>query len=528
MTAAAPHLAAARRAYEEGRGPEAQAACARALEADPTSAPAHLLMGKIAAAFAAHAKAADLFARAAALAPADAEPEIERAKALLTLNRLEAARAAAFAALARSPSDPTLLDTLGVVLNRCGAHEEAAQLFRRASGQAPQEARFAVNLGWAEQYLGDLAAAEAAFLRAIAADPAHADAYAALVELRKQTPDDNWVPHLEQLFALVGEDADKRLHIGHALAKSYEDLGDDGAAFDWLLKAKAAKRAAAGYDFRHDAALIEALLGAEPAGGAPGFPSEAPIFVIGLPRSGTTLVDRILSAHPMVASIGEPMTFPLLLRQAAGGAASPLTLLDPATIARATRLDFAALGRDYEAQSRPANGPPRFLDKTPLNFLVAAFIHRALPNARIVRLARNPMDSCLSLFRQSFAADTRLYRFAYDLEDTARYVAGFERLTASFRARLPADRYCEVRYEDLVEDHAREARRLVAFCGLPWDDACTDFTANKSAVATASAAQVRRPIYKSSVGRWRRYEQRLNPAADIFRAAGVAFEAKDS
>jgi hypothetical protein len=198
--------------------------------------------------------------------------------------------------------------------------------------------------------------------------------------------------------------------------------------------------------------------------------------------------------------------------------------LDAATLERGLALDFAALGRDYIESTRPLTGSvAHFVDKMPLNFFYIGFIHLALPNAKIVCLRRQPLDSCLSLYRQLFSVTFSYYNFAYDLADIGRYYVLFDRLMAHWRRLLPG-KVLEVGYEALVQDQERETRRLLEFCALPFEPACLDFQDNSAPVATASSVQVREPLYQTSVGRWRRYAAHLEPLIEQLRAAGIATE----
>jgi hypothetical protein len=196
-------------------------------------------------------------------------------------------------------------------------------------------------------------------------------------------------------------------------------------------------------------------------------------------------------------------------------------VLDAETLEAGVRCDFAAVGAAYVDSTRPRTGhKERFIDKMPLNFFYTPLIHRMLPNAKIICLRRNALDTCLSNYRQLFATTFSYYNYAYDLLDTGRYYAAFDALTARWRAEIPAN-YLEVRYEDVVDRTEDEARRLVAFCDLPWDSQCLAFQDNAAPVATASSVQVRQPIYRTSLERWRHYEHELAPLRALLTEAGV-------
>jgi hypothetical protein len=194
-------------------------------------------------------------------------------------------------------------------------------------------------------------------------------------------------------------------------------------------------------------------------------------------------------------------------------------VLDEATLERSMALDLAAIGDAYVAQTRP-DDRPRFVDKMPLNFFYLGHIARALPVARLVVVRRQPLDACLSSFRQLFALDFSYYDYAYDLEDTARYYAMFDRLVAYWKRVLPG-RIHEIQYERLVADSRAETQRLLEHCGLEWEQRCLEFERNPAPVATASAVQVRQPLHAGAIGRWRHYETELRPVIETLRALGV-------
>lgn len=474
------------------------------------SADASFLRGVAAAEQGRMAEALPALERAVALDGSRPEYLAQLARALSRVHRLP--QAVVFAARAErlAPLDALTLDTLGVVYSRANEHARAVALFRRATALAPRKASFQFNLAASLKFLGDFDGAEQAYEACIGAEPQYWRAHSALAQLRKQKPDHNHIARLQALLPQAAGNADALLHLHMSLAKEYEDLGDYAAAFRHLQEGKGGKRRALQYSFADDQALFDTLVRLFAQPGAPaaaGFATREPIFVIGMPRSGTTLVERILSSHSQVHSAGELQDFGRAVKQLAGTRAP--RLLDAETLEAAMQLDPRALGERYLASTRPATGhTPRFVDKMPLNFLYAGFIAAALPQATIVCLRRDPLDTCLSNFRQLFALDYSYYNYAYDLLDTGRYYQQFDRLMAHWQRVLPG-RILEVQYEQIVADQEPETRRLLEFCGLPWEDACLSFERNAAPVATASAVQVREPLYASAVGRWRRYEAQL-------------------
>jgi tetratricopeptide (TPR) repeat protein len=499
----------------------AEALCRSELAADPQSAEAMSLLGVIAARCRRPADAAQMFAEAVRRAPAAGRYGVNLARALTELGRWEEAGRAVAAALDQAGGDATVLAGAADVLAKLGRHAEALEATERAAAQAPSSVELAYKLAAARHYRGDIAGAEQAYGRMLEIDPADHRAWWSLVQLRRQKPEDGRIEPMRELFKAAAGKVEPSLYLGHALAKSFEDFGEPGQALDWLLRAKAGRRAGIARTAAADTALFAAAARALPSG--PGFEAEAPIFVLGLPRSGTTLVDRILSSHSKVVSAGE-RTDMFAQVKLMGGSRTPW-LIDADALERARSIDAARLGRAYAAAARPARSEGlRFIDKAPLNVLYAGAIHRALPQARIVCLRRHPMDSCLSIFRQLFALDQPFYDYAYDLGDLARHYALFERLVAHWRETLPADRFTEVAYEAMVADQESETRRLLDFCGLGWEDACLAFHENAAPVATASAVQVRQPLYATSVGRWRNYGAGVDRLAQALRAEGVEFD----
>jgi tetratricopeptide (TPR) repeat protein len=427
-------------------------------------------------------------------------------------------------ALALPITDALTHDTLGNALVRLGRHAEAAGQFEAAARRAPRQPQFLYNLATALMYCGDLAGAETAYERVLEIDPDQARAHLALAEMLERPPPPDRIERLEAALGRASGDIDRELVLRQALARTLEAAGDTTLALAQWEQGKSAKKAAVGYTIEQDRTIFSAFervfsveAAADPR---PGVFSAAPIFVLGMPRSGTTLAERILSSHSAVTSAGEITHFALGIKQA-GGSRNGL-LIDPESLAPALAMDPATIGARYLERARPVVGDAgRFVDKLPLNFFFVGFIRRALPKAKIVCLRRGALDTCLANFRQLFALGFPHYRYALSLADTAEYFALFEKLMAHWDALYPGAVH-HLQYEALVADPEPEIRRLFDYVGLDFEPEVLRFDRNDAPVATASAVQVRRPIYQDSVGAWRRYERELAPLRRRLEELGVA------
>jgi tetratricopeptide (TPR) repeat protein len=458
---------------------------------------------------------------AAELEPRRADFAIQFAKALTQVKMTREALAVADKAMALAPNDPIALDTLGVIFTQAHAHAKATVAFRSATALAPAVASYRFNLATALVAVGGIDAAETELEACIRIDPCYWKAHLTLSQLRKQTPASNHIARMQSLLAGRNDDQDAQTYLHMALAKECEDCNDYPAAFTHYTQGKTSARKGLGYSIAQDEAMFEAIAEAFPAHQetAPGCQTNEPIFVIGMPRSGTTLVERIITSHPDVFSAGELMNFGVLLKHATGSQTP--RLFDTDTIARTRGLNWQAIGAEYLASTRPATGhTPRFIDKLPHNFLYAGWIARALPNAKIVCLRRNPLDTCLGNFRQLLPLQSPYYAYSFDLLDTGRYYAMFTRLIAHWQRVIPG-RILEVQYEGLVESQEAHTRRLLEFCGLPWHDGCLRFEQNDAPVNTASAVQVRKPVYRNALQRWRKYESQLEGLCAVLRECGI-------
>ena len=397
------------------------------------------------------------------------------------------------------------LNNLGVLLAAAGKLHEAIGHYRRALALRPDLADTYNNLGVALVDRGEIDEALRHYERAITLDPANAEAHYNRAEIRTFRKGDTDFVALEVLAART-DLPEKTKPLPHfALAKVLEDIGEYPRAFEHLRRANELKRRQVHYDeaavlsfFRRvsttfDRGLVERLTGG-------GDPSEVPIFVLGMPRSGSTLVEQILASHPLIHGAGELPELGKAIGQE-GPYPECVRGMDRAVLRRVAQ---TYLGRLPVAPE----GKTRIVDKLPDNFIAVGLIRLILPNARIIHTVRHPVDTCVSCYSRRF---TTGQNFSYDLAELGRYYRHYSELMAHWRSVLPSDSMLDVAYEDVVEDLEGQARRLIEYCGLPWDDRCLGFYKSNRSVSTASSVQVRRPIFRSSLQRWRRYEPFLAP-----------------
>jgi tetratricopeptide (TPR) repeat protein len=508
-------------AYEQGNAAQAGQLALQAVQMDPNDAQAHYLTGLACLDTRQLGRALEHLNRAVALNNRSAEYTTHFARALVQAQRYGEALQIANIAYALTPAHPLTLDALGGVYMQCNAYERADMLFRRAVTLMPDHASCRFNAAVTHTFTGDLTDAEAQFDACLELAPTLWRAYGLRSRLRRQTTVHNHVDAMQALLAAHPDDVDARIHLHGALGKEYEDLGDYAKAFEHLSLGKAAARPRVAYQPEQDSALVDTLIKAFPDAIATdtGYGSDEPIFIVGMPRSGTTLVERILSSHPAVYSAGELMNFGVQMQRLAP--ANIPGQLDATLIAHSHRLDWERLGLRYVDSTRPQTAlKPRFIDKLPHNFLYLGLIAKALPKATLICLRRHPLDTCLSNFRESFAENSPFHGYSFDLLDIGRFYIQFDRIMAHWNRVLPG-RILQVDYETLVAEQATTTHQLLAHCGLPWNDACLEFQHNTAAVATASTAQVREPMHQRAVGRWQKYQPWLGPLEQLLQAAGI-------
>lgn len=417
-------------------------------------------------------------------------------------------------------SDPVVLRySMGLVqyLGLAEAHQAALKLADHAIerlGDAPVALVYA--RATALRHLGRMQEATDAFEQCIAMDPLHAQAHWSLAHHERSSRPGSRVLRLRKAIGHVSAESEDAIYLQYALFKELDDADDTAEAWKALEKGARMKRTTLRYDAATDDRRHEALIAL--CDGeffrAPAVPSESgahtPIFIVGLPRSGTTVVERMLGSHPDVRSAGELNDFIAQLAwEADRFLGEPLAApgLDAVS-----RIDFESLGQGYlQRTAWRTQGAPVLIDKLPNNVLHAGFIHRALPTARIICVRRNAMDSCFSTFKHLFSGNA--YAYSYDLGEMMAQYRRFQRLLTHWGNTLP-DRWLVADYEDVVNDPQAWARRLAEFCGIDYSDAMIRIEENPAPSATASSSQIRQPVHARNVGSWERYARWLNVSAE--------------
>ncbi len=432
---------------------------------------------------------------------------------LLDTHKTDEAKSLIEQAYAINPKNHDVLNMMGRIAFDQGELEPALDFHRRALEIKPDLADALNNMGNVLKELGKLDEARDAYLKSLALEPKTTGVYVNLADSKKFTSDD---PHLGMMEALAqGSDPlsdTDRLQLDFALAKAYADTKQHKSSFEHLLRANAGKRAQIKYDEPAVMDLfdrIEAVFTPEMIGRRAGVgdPTRVPVFVIGMPRSGTTLIEQILASHPDVHGAGELKTMNDVVNdvRSPDGSIIPFPEFVPSLDAKALRQIAARYldgVRKYSADAK------HITDKMPSNYYFAGVIHMAMPNAVIIHSVRDPVDTCISCFSKLFTAEQN---HTYDLAELGRYHQRYRKLMEHWHRVLPKGRILDVRYEDVVDDLETQARRIIAHCGLPWSDACLSFHETDRPVRTASATQVRQPIYRTAIGRWRVYEEFLDP-----------------
>jgi tetratricopeptide (TPR) repeat protein len=495
----------------------------RAIGVRPTFAAAHNNIGNALVALERRGEAIRHFQAALGLGPDLFETRISLAGALSFVERHDEAIVEYRAALALRPDDAEAHWRLGSGLEAAGRPEEAIVCHRQALAIRPEFASAHDALGTSLITLGRLAEGRQCFERAIELAPREAEFHRNLAMSKRFVPGDTRLQAMEELSRDLGTPAEsQRMALQYALGKAYADVGRQEEAVRCLIEASALRRKKTTYDEEATLARLNHikevftrdLMGRRAGHGAA---TDAPVFIVGMPRSGSTLIEQILASHPDVFGAGELGNLSATVARFRGPEPA-VNFADiiadmPVEQLREVGVHYLDGVRALAPQAR------RITDKSLLNYRLAGVIHLVLPGARIIHARRNPIDNCLSCFEREFAKTNQ--PFTYDLAELGRYYRAYDDLMAHWQAVLPAGTILDVQYEELVADFEPQARRIIAHCGLDWDERCRAFYKTERPVHTASVAQVREPLYRSSVGRWHSVKHLLRPLLDEL---GIAAE----
>ena len=522
---------------------EALTSLQRSLSLKPDLAETHANLGNVLAALGRHEEAAAAFEKALALCPDAATTLNNLGNSLGALGRLDQAIVCFEKALAFQPGLVLAHYNFGMALAALNRHQDAVAHFRTVADQWPGDTGALYNLGTslfalfraaeslevferllaidsrmvqahlgagnALQALGRLGEARAAYEHALALAPDLPTLHRAVADIKRFREGDPQLKVMETLARdMTRFPEPERIALHFALAKAYDDLERRGPAFEHLRSGNLLRRRTVAYDEAAQLALfrdIAKTFTAEriEARRGRGDPSELPVFILGMPRSGTTLVEQLLASHPRVFGAGELRSLRDLVEAGHAGAQFPFGFVS------LSDEELHRLGSRYvERLKSHAPEADRITDKLPANFRYIGLIHLALPKARIIHVRRDPVDTCFSCYSKLFVNSLE---FTCDLGELGRYWRAYDALMAHWRRALPEGAMLEVQYEDLVADFEPQARQIIDYCGLPWDARCLKFHEAERPIYTISVGQVRRPLFNSSVGRWRPYKAYLRP-----------------
>lgn len=509
-----PVLVEAAAALLDNNIPIAERVLRARLKEKPTDVAAIRMMAEIAGRLGRYGDAEKLLRRALELAPAFVAARANLATVLYRQNNPADAVAELDRLLAGDPDNAAHRNLKAAALGRIGGYEEAIALYESVLAAHPAQPRVWMSYGHVLKTVGRQADSIAAYRKAIERAPGLGEVWWSLANLKTVHFTDADIAAMQGALEGGGISEDDRFHLHFALGKALEDAKDHAGSFGHYLKGNALRKAMLDYDsgeisslVRSAAAMMDTAFFA--ARGGQGNPAPDPIFVLGMPRAGSTLIEQILSSHPMIEGTQELPDIAAMARRLGGRKMRDEETAYPACLADLSAEAFAELGAEYLERTRihRKTDRPLFIDKMPNNWAHAGFIHLILPNAKIIDARRHPLGCCFSNFKQHFA---RGQGFSYDLSDLGRYYRDYVAMMAVIDDALPG-RVHRVFYEDMVEHTEGEVRRLLDYVGVPFDPACLRFFENERAVRTASSEQVRRPINREGMEQWQAFAPWLEP-----------------
>ena len=515
---------AARNAVQKGDWGTVHAAATQIIRRDNEEAEGHFLMGLVEKASRHPALAADAFEKALSLDDSRYDAAIELADQALVARRNGDARALIEKYGEYLSNSPRYLDMAGTILSSIGLHEQAWPLYVKANELQPNIELFRANLAACAVFIGKIDEGKDLYESLLANRPDHHRNHHQLSRLGKAT-DDQHIKQMTQITTSNGLPPERNIYLYYSIGKEYEDLEDWENAFHYYKTAGEAVSKVADYSVSSDLEIIDTIkevcnedwLKSDNREAPSGRAKKSPCFVLGLPRSGTTLTERIISSHSQVQSVGETEFIEIVLRRESGIQTQDRMNAD--IVRAAGQCDSQRIANQYlEMVDYALGDEPIFIDKLPYNFLYIGFIAKAFPNSRIVHLNRHPLDTSFAMYKQVF---TWAFKFSYTLDDIAEFYIAYSQLMDHWRALL-GDRLIDVHYESLVSDQEGQTRLLLDKLGLDFEIACLNFEQNKASSATASSVQIREKIHSGSVNKWKRFEQQLQPLADRLRDANIS------
>ena len=498
----------------EGRIFRAEEIARAFLQRNPTHVEGMRLLADIGSRLGVQEDADFLLESAVELAPDNIQLRLDYIQVLRKRQKFAAALEQAQILMDRDPDNPVFQSHYAIESMQAGDYETALDYFERVLSVLPDDPATLVSRGHALKTYGRTDDAIASYRRAAGVAPGHGDAWYGLANLKTYRFSDAELTAMEAAAASPDLDHASRIHIAFALGKAREDRKDYDKAFEAYASGNALKH----QTVRYTTEQMQAELSAQTTHctqdlfekqSGKGCPAPDPIFIVGLPRAGSTLIEQILASHPQVDGTLELPNILSLAHRLRGR--SQITDRDryPRILNDMSQEELCALGEDYIENTRIHRvGAPFFTDKMPNNFRHIGLIHLILPNAKIIDARRNPMDCCWSGFKQLFAEGQE---FTYSLEDIGHYYRAYVDLMEHWDTVLPPGRILRVQHEDVLDDLEGQVRRLLDYCGLPFDERCVNFHQTERAVRTASSEQVRRPINKAGLEQWRPYEAHLGP-----------------
>lgn len=507
-----PELLSATNLLNENRLEQAERTCRAFLQQHKTHVEGMRLLAEIAVRLRILNDAEFLLETALELEPDHVPARVDYLNVLIRKTRFEDAHTQALRLLENDPDNAAFRTSLATTLVGLGRHDEGIRLYLELIEAQPDSPALHLNLGHARKAAGDLEGAIASYRRAYELKPDFGDAYWSLANTKTYRFDDTEMAAMAHREAAAGTRLDDRIHLCFALGKAFEDAGQHAESFRSYARGNALKQ----QDVRYQDAATQRLVQAQIEVCTPelfamregcGHPAADPIFIVGLPRAGSTLLEQILASHSMVDGTLELHDI-LALAQRLRGRSSGADARYPAILRDLNPEQLQAFGEKYLADTRVYRGQaPLFIDKMPNNFLHIGLIKLILPNAKVIDARRHPMACCFSGFKQLFGEGQE---FSYGLHEIGRYYAAYVRLMDHFDEVLPGF-VLRVMHEDVVDDLEGQVRRLLDFCGLPFEAGCLEFHKTERSIRTPSSEQVRQPIYRESVEQWRHFEPYLEP-----------------